>query len=100
MTFTARENLKLENQLYKVRTVSSKFCKKFLFTEIEVILALISAISAAALSIFTINFETTIFLDSIKFCVCLRRSTVHILKGQSHEKVGEMSAWGISLGPN
>jgi hypothetical protein len=23
-----------------------------------------------------------------------------ILKGQSHEKVGEMSVWGISLGPN
>jgi hypothetical protein len=22
------------------------------------------------------------------------------LKGQSHEKVGEMSVWGISLGPN
>jgi hypothetical protein len=22
------------------------------------------------------------------------------LKGQSHEKVGEMSLWGISLGPN
>jgi hypothetical protein len=24
----------------------------------------------------------------------------HALKGQSHEKVGEMSVWGISLGPN
>jgi hypothetical protein len=23
-----------------------------------------------------------------------------LLKGQSHEKVGEMSVWGISLGPN
>jgi hypothetical protein len=23
-----------------------------------------------------------------------------ILKGQSHEKVGEMRVWGISLGPN
>jgi hypothetical protein len=22
------------------------------------------------------------------------------LKGQSHEKVGEMRVWGISLGPN
>jgi hypothetical protein len=22
------------------------------------------------------------------------------LKGQSHKKVGEMSVWGISLGPN
>jgi hypothetical protein len=22
------------------------------------------------------------------------------LKGQSHEKVGKMSVWGISLGPN
>jgi hypothetical protein len=22
------------------------------------------------------------------------------LKGQSHEKVGEMSVWGISLGPH
>jgi hypothetical protein len=25
---------------------------------------------------------------------------VNSLKGQSHEKVGEMSVWGISLGPN
>jgi hypothetical protein len=24
----------------------------------------------------------------------------YILKGHSHEKVGEMSVWGISLGPN
>jgi hypothetical protein len=24
----------------------------------------------------------------------------YVLKGQSHEKVGEMSVWGISLGPN
>jgi hypothetical protein len=23
-----------------------------------------------------------------------------VLKGQSHEKVGKMSVWGISLGPN
>jgi hypothetical protein len=23
-----------------------------------------------------------------------------MLKGQSHEKVGEMSVWGIRLGPN
>jgi hypothetical protein len=25
---------------------------------------------------------------------------MELLKGQSHEKVGEMSVWGISLGPN
>jgi hypothetical protein len=25
---------------------------------------------------------------------------LYCLKGQSHEKVGEMSVWGISLGPN
>jgi hypothetical protein len=24
----------------------------------------------------------------------------HDLKGQSHEKVGELRVWGISLGPN
>jgi hypothetical protein len=30
----------------------------------------------------TVQFQTTAF------------------KGQSHEKVGEMSVWGISLGPN
>jgi hypothetical protein len=41
-------------------------------------------------------------LDVIKTSVKL----VHVLndnfylKGQSHEKVGEMSVWGISLGPN
>jgi hypothetical protein len=33
------------------------------------------------------------------FCFGLRE---HLgpLKGQSHEKVGEMSVWGIGLGPN
>jgi hypothetical protein len=32
----------------------------------------------------------------------LSEVTVYLLtlKGQSHEKVGEMSVWGISLGPN
>jgi hypothetical protein len=25
---------------------------------------------------------------------------IFLIKGQSHEKVGEMSVWGISLGPN
>jgi hypothetical protein len=28
------------------------------------------------------------------------RKNLIYLKGQSHEKVGEMSVWGISLGPN
>jgi hypothetical protein len=36
------------------------------------------------------------FVCKIQFqCVGIR-----CLKGQSHEKVGEMSVWGISLGPN
>jgi hypothetical protein len=29
-----------------------------------------------------------------------KNSGIYNLKGQSHEKVGEMSVWGISLGPN
>jgi hypothetical protein len=28
------------------------------------------------------------------------RNLTFPLKGQSHEKVGEMRVWGISLGPN
>jgi hypothetical protein len=28
------------------------------------------------------------------------QTLVSALKGQSHEKVGEMSVWGISLAPN
>jgi hypothetical protein len=38
---------------------------------------------------------TTVFKDIVE---CLD-ATWH-LKGQSHEKVGKMSVWGISLGPN
>jgi hypothetical protein len=38
------------------------------------------------------------------FCMCALQYAHNlaslILKGQSHEKVGEMSVWGISLGPN
>jgi hypothetical protein len=30
----------------------------------------------------------------------ISRSVLGSLKGQSHEKVGEMRVWGISLGPN
>jgi hypothetical protein len=37
----------------------------------------------------------------VAFCkMLLPDFKIHILKGQSHEKVGEMSVWGISLGPN
>jgi hypothetical protein len=31
---------------------------------------------------------------------CVIRCKAIALKGQSHKKVGEMSVWGISLGPN
>jgi hypothetical protein len=40
----------------------------------------------------TCNISTSLLL--YKFATFLH------LKGQSHEKVGEMSVWGISLGPN
>jgi hypothetical protein len=32
--------------------------------------------------------------------ICINKQLIIRLKGQSHEKVGEMSVWGISLGPN
>jgi hypothetical protein len=35
-----------------------------------------------------------------KYFTALKRTIRKFLKGQSHEKVGEMSVWGISLGPN
>jgi hypothetical protein len=47
----------------------------------------------------------TILVNHVKIINCIIVDSDHVgafsvLKGQSHEKVGEMSAWAISLGPN
>jgi hypothetical protein len=41
-----------------------------------------------------------IFLSNSAKCRVFYMKMARVLKGQSHEKVGEMSVWGISLGPN
>jgi hypothetical protein len=39
-------------------------------------------------------------LKSILFLVVKYLRFGNALKGQSHEKIGEIKVWGVSLGPN
>jgi hypothetical protein len=44
--------------------------------------------------------EVLCLFSSLQNFLKLSTTEKQYLKGQSHEKVGEMSVWGISLGPN
>jgi hypothetical protein len=44
--------------------------------------------------------KKSFFLNKFFFYVPFSAKMMSMLKGQSHEKVGKMSVWGISLGTN